>query len=87
MFGGERYCWKNAERYEVWIFANCLNSEVRGNNMDIFFSKSSVEDDSASIVNLLCLGTEHQRVKKYICEYFDLPIEELAKKVKLIWKK
>lgn len=55
--------------------------------MDIFFSKSSVEDDSASIVNLLCLGTEHQRVKKYICEYFDLPIEELAKKVKLIWKK
>lgn len=51
-------------------------------NMDIFFSKSSIEDDSASIVNLLCLGTEHQRVKKYICEYFDLPIEELAKKSK-----
>ena len=50
--------------------------------MDIFFSKSSIEDDSASIVNLLCLGTEHQRVKKYICEYFDLPIEELAKKSK-----
>lgn len=50
--------------------------------MDIFFRKSSIEDDSASIVKLLCLGNEHQRVKKYICEHFDLPdlpIEELEK--------
>lgn len=55
--------------------------------MDIFFRKSSVEDDSASIVNLLSLGTEHQRVKKYICEYFDLQKRNWLKKIKLIWKK
>ncbi len=47
--------------------------------MDIVFMKCSLEDDTASIVKLLSLGAEHNRVKNYICRYFDLPIEEIDK--------
>ncbi|MBP1561711.1 MAG: hypothetical protein J6C96_10805 [Oscillospiraceae bacterium] len=48
--------------------------------MDIVFQKNSLDDDISSIVNLLNLGTEHSRVKKYICDFFDLPIKEIVDK-------
>ena len=41
--------------------------------MEIIFRNNSTEDDVVSIINLLKLGNEHQRVKKYICEFFSLP--------------
>ncbi|MGN0384327.1 MAG: hypothetical protein ACI4EX_00395 [Lachnospiraceae bacterium] len=50
--------------------------------MDIIFQKTSLEDEIASIVNLLLLGNEHIRVKKYICKYFDLPIEIVSQRDK-----
>lgn len=59
--------------------------------MNIVFKNNSIEDDVASIISLLKLGSEHTRVKEYICEYFELPkeildednsiLEELVKKV------
>lgn len=59
--------------------------------MDIIFLNSSIEDDVACIISLLKLGSEHTRVKKYICECFALPkdiyaednhiLEDLIKKV------
>ena len=41
--------------------------------MEIIFRNNSTEDDVVSIINLLKLGNEHQRVKKYICKFFSLP--------------
>lgn len=48
--------------------------------MDIIFRNNSTEDDVASIIHLLKLGNEHQRVKKYICEIFSLPEDILIDK-------
>ena len=50
--------------------------------MDIIFQKTSLDDEISSMVNLLLLGNEHIRVKKYICEYFDLPIEIVSQRDK-----
>ena len=50
--------------------------------MEIIFRNNSTEDDVVSIINLLKLGNKHQRVKKYICEFFSCITDEKYKNFK-----
>lgn len=45
--------------------------------MQLVFSVNTFENDFESILNLLVLGTEHNRVKRYLCSSFNVDINKI----------
>ena len=45
--------------------------------MELIFSVNTFENDHESILNLLVLGAEHDRVKRYLCSSFNVDINNI----------
>lgn len=53
---------------------NARNTARKVNEMRLIFSVNTFENDHESILDLLVLGAEHNRVKQYLCSSFNVDI-------------